>query len=131
LFMGILDIQKGVLNFCNAGHSPTFLLSGSGNVKELNDQHGLPLGLYPQRDYKDSTVSIHKGDTLVLYTDGITEHVNESGEFFGVDGFFKLFNQIKNNSPEEIARLIMDDVDKFGGDVSQSDDLTLMVLSYN
>ena len=130
LFLGILDIKKGILNYCNAGHAPTFWLSATGKVKELGDQHGLPPGLYPDRNYQDTTISISKGDTLILYTDGITEHINESGEFYGVNNFYKLFDQMKGMSPEDISGLIMNDVDNFGGQVSQHDDLSLMVLKY-
>jgi len=131
LFLGILDIEKEVLNYCNAGHTPTFLQTSSGNVKELGDPHGIPLGLYPDRNYKDSVISISKGDTIILYTDGVTDHMNGKGEFFGVDSFYKLFNQMKDLSPEEAAGLIKKSLADFGKGSIQHDDLSLMILKYN
>jgi phosphoserine phosphatase RsbU/P len=131
LFLGILDIRKGVLNYCNAGHSPSFLIPGNGKPQELNDQHGLPLGLYPEKEYFDSEITIHKGDALILYTDGITERMNEKGEFFGIAELHSLIAYTRGKSPEETALLIMQKVDQFGSGVPQHNDLSLMVLNYS
>lgn len=128
LFIGILDTRQRILNYCNAGHTPTFLLSASGNVTELGDPHGLPLGLYPDRNYRDSIVHIRKDDTLILYTDGITEQMNEAGEFFGVDTFYSLFSQFRDKAPEEIASIIVHKVDDFAEGAARNDDLSLLVI---
>jgi phosphoserine phosphatase RsbU/P len=131
LFLGILDIRSGILNYCNAGHSQSILIPGNGKVRDLNDQHGLPLGLYPDKEYKDSSITISKGDALILYTDGITEHINEKGEFFGNEKLSSLFAHAKGKSPEETAIMIMQKVDQFGNGAQQHNDLSLMVLNYD
>jgi phosphoserine phosphatase RsbU/P len=131
LFLGILDLSNGILNYCSAGHTPTILYSANGKMQELNNQHGLPLGLYPDKEYSDTSISIHKGDYLILYTDGVTEHINEAGEFFGAGSFYSLLKQLKDKSPEEIATMIMQSVDKFGSGAAQHNDLSLMVVKYN
>lgn len=128
LFLGIIDTSKGILNYCNAGHTPTFLLSSRGDVTELGDPHGVPLGLHPDRYYKDSTVNVRKKDTLILYTDGITEQSNDKGDFFGVDGFYNLFAELRDKSPEEIALMIMKSIEDFSKEENQTDDLSLMIV---
>lgn len=130
LFLGIIDLQKETLNYCNAGHSPSFLLSHNGNVKELGDPHGLPLGLYHDRIYKDNLVHMDKRDALILYTDGIIEQNNESGEQFGTDSFYRLFEKIRGKTPEEISGAIIKAVNDFAGATHQSDDLSLLVISH-
>jgi phosphoserine phosphatase RsbU/P len=131
LFLGILDISTGILNYCSAGHTPTILYSASGKIQELNNQHGLPLGLYPGKEYSDTSITIYKGDYLVLYTDGVTEHINEAGEFYGAGSFYSLLKQLKDKSPEEIATMIMESVDRFGSGTAQHNDHSLMVVKYN
>ncbi len=130
MFLGIIDTRNGVLNYCNAGHVPTFLISPSGNVKELGDPHGLPLGLYAETIYKDSSVHLKHGDHLILYTDGITEQVSEKGEYFGVNNFYRLFDQFKDRSPEEIAGIIVQSVGDFAGNAAHTNDLSLLVIEY-
>jgi sigma-B regulation protein RsbU (phosphoserine phosphatase) len=130
LFLGILHTETGILNYCNAGHVPTFLVSSSGNVKELADPHGIPLGLNHDTSYKDSTVHMKQGDHLILYTDGITEQANEDGDYFGVDGFYALFNQFKSHSPDEIAEMIVKRVGDFAGNAKHTNDLSLMVIGF-
>lgn len=131
LFLGILHTETGTLNYCNAGHVPTFLVSSNGNVKELADPHGPPLGLVHNTSYKNSNVHLKQGDRLILYTDGITEKANEYGDYFGVDGFYALFNQFKSHSPEEIAGMIVKSVGDFAGKTKATNDLSLMVIGFD
>ena len=131
LFLGILDISDGILNYCSAGHTPSILYSANGTMQELDNQHGLPLGLYPEKEYSDTSIDINKGDYLILYTDGVTEHINEAGEFYGVHSFYSLLNQLKDKTPEEIATMIMKSVDRFGSGVTQHNDLSLMVVKFS
>jgi len=129
LFLGILDISTGRLTFCNAGHSPALFSSGNGQVRELIDQHGVPLGLFPDKEYGETAVLFERGECLILYTDGITDHINKAGEFFGIHGFISLVRQIVDKSPEGLVNRIMESVDTFGNGVLQNDDLSLMVVS--
>lgn len=130
LFLGILDLENDTLNYCNAGHTPSFLIHLAGNVRELGDPHGLPLGLYFDRGYKENVVKFSKSDILIMYTDGITEQVNETGELYGVDNFYRIFDKVKNQTTEEVAGMIIGEVNSFAGARSQSDDLCLLVLKY-
>jgi sigma-B regulation protein RsbU (phosphoserine phosphatase) len=130
LFLGILDISNKTFHYCNAGHSPALVTSGKDRIMELKDQHGLPLGLYPDKEYGESVAAIEKGECLILYTDGITDHLNEAGEFYGTDSLIRLIEQIKDKSPEILVKQIIESVDAFGSGVVQHDDLSLMVVSY-
>lgn len=130
LFLGILDMETDTLNYCNAGHTPSFLVHSSGHVRELGDPHGLPLGLFPDRTYKDNHTRFSKGDLLIMYTDGVSEQLNENGEFFGVDNFYKVFDKIKNQTSEEVAGILLDELSQYAGETPQGDDLCLLVLKY-
>ncbi|HNX78970.1 MAG TPA: SpoIIE family protein phosphatase [Prolixibacteraceae bacterium] len=130
LFLGILDIRTKTFHYCNAGHSPALVCSGKNHVRELTSRHGLPLGLYPEKAYGESVVSFEKGESLILYTDGITEHINDAGELFGVDSFIRLVEQIQDKTPEMLAEQIMESIDTYGKGVLQHDDLSLMVVNY-
>ena len=70
LFLGILDLETGVLSYCNAAHNYPFLVKKSKDVHLLEKTHGLPLGVYSNKSYSGDSIVLREGDMLVLYTDG-------------------------------------------------------------
>ncbi|MBT3383908.1 MAG: SpoIIE family protein phosphatase [Prolixibacteraceae bacterium] len=131
LFLGIFNVKTGVLNYCNAAHTSTFILKSNGNIYELNKSHGLPLGLYPDKKYSDSTVSIEKGDSIILFTDGVTELEDGNKLHFGDERFKENVSQLTGLKPKEMIKSIEKSLDIFKGEAIQSDDLTLLILKYN
>jgi sigma-B regulation protein RsbU (phosphoserine phosphatase) len=130
-FMGILDMRTGHLTYCNAGHNYPLLLRNDGSLVSLDETHGIPLGIDEGQVYKTGAIVINKNDVLVLYTDGITEAMNNNGELYGDERFTDLVGSCcPGKSPRETAVVVMDDVTGFADTPERSDDITLLVLQY-
>ena len=130
LFVGVLNVKSGILNYCNAAHTTTLIKKENGSIVELGFSHGLPLGLYPDKNYYDRKIQIQKGDLIILYTDGITEQRNPENEQLGIEGFKNFIGQTKTDSPEKFVKEIEEKFEEFRGDTKQTDDITLFVIRY-
>jgi sigma-B regulation protein RsbU (phosphoserine phosphatase) len=130
-FMGILNMRSGELKFCNAGHNYPLLLRRSGEIEMLSETHGVPFGIDEQQVYHSGEIILEKDETLILYTDGITEALSVRGDFYGDDRFAELLGgKCKGLNPRQITHAIMADVEGFTMNPERSDDITLLVLSY-
>ncbi len=130
LFLGILNLKTGVLNFCNAAHTPTYILKLNGEIIELSQAHGLPLGLYYNKSYSSSTITLDKGDSIVLYTDGITDLQNENKIHFGNERFVENLRHLVGVEPENLVIQVEKSLEIFKGAAEQVDDITLMTIQY-
>ena len=127
---GVLDLESGVLTYCNAGHNPFFVMKQGGEVTEPAARHGIPLGVRPDRPYGQSELRLEPGDTFFLYTDGVTEAMNAAGEFFGSRRLKTLLEGAaeKRLSPKETNRTVREALAGFCGDAEPSDDITVLSL---
>ena len=130
LFLGILNVKTGRLNYCNAAHTASFILKRDGSLTKLDQTHGLPLGLYKDKKYKNSKIELDVGDKIILYTDGVTEMLNENKMQFGVDRFKKILVPLKELGPEELVKRIEKSLDTYRGNTAQSDDICVFVIEY-
>jgi phosphoserine phosphatase RsbU/P len=131
LFLGVLNLKKGILNFCNAAHDFPFLLKSNGKITELKVSHGLPLGLYPERSYSDARIKLEKGDTLILYTDGVTDMESGKEVRFGKERLKEHLKKMGGLSSAEIVQQLNDKLENFKGEeFPQSDDICLFVIKY-
>lgn len=134
VFYGILDPNQGMLMYANAGHPPPFHVGASeDDIGELTGT-GIPLGVFQDRGWGQEGLQVDPGDTLVFYTDGITEACNAQGELFG-EG--RLRGSVRaalapagsqRRSAQEVQDAILADVQSFVGEVPPSDDIALVVL---
>ncbi|HWQ12596.1 MAG TPA: PP2C family protein-serine/threonine phosphatase [Roseiflexaceae bacterium] len=127
VFYGVLDLASGVLVYCNAGHNPPYLVRGGAAPRPLRNT-GIPLGVEPDATWSAGTVQLQHGDTLVLYTDGVTEAQDAGGELFEVG---RLLAAVQGCAPpvaQAIQEAILAAVERFAGAAPQADDLTLLVL---
>jgi len=128
MFFGILD-REGRLEFVNAGHLPPLLLR-AGEVDEPFTEGGFPVGLIPDASYVASCVALRPGDTLVLYSDGVTEAMDPDHEMFGVSRLRELLVG-KHEAPlETLKNSILESVQAFSRGASQADDITLLIARY-
>jgi sigma-B regulation protein RsbU (phosphoserine phosphatase) len=130
LFYGLLDCHKFKINYCNAGHDHPMLFR-NGKLHDRLTIGGLVLGFLPEYDYQENEISLNKGDVLVIYSDGVTEAMNEKEEEFGEE---RVQNIVENNyhlSAKEIVDKIVAEVRDYAGKVPQSDDITLIVIRRN
>jgi sigma-B regulation protein RsbU (phosphoserine phosphatase) len=130
LFVGVFNLKTGVLKYCNAAHTATLILNSKGEINELNSSHGMPLGLYPNREYEESIVSIEPGTSLILYSDGVTEMQDSDKKHFGNERFYKILGAQKNLKPKEVIEGIEKELELYKGKMKQADDVTIMVLQF-
>lgn len=130
VFYGILDPAAGTLTYGNAGHNPAYLVRQDGAEAQELDNTGLPLGmrLFKDASWEQRTVQLAPGDTLVIYSDGVTEAEDEEGGFFEEERLLELVQANAGRSAQDMEDVIMADVHAFAGDAPQSDDITLVVL---
>ncbi|HXX63391.1 MAG TPA: PP2C family protein-serine/threonine phosphatase, partial [Bacteroidota bacterium] len=116
----------GGISLINAGHWPPLLLR-AGKVEE-KESTGLPLGLFYSAQYACTSLTLAKGECLLFYTDGLTEARNASDEEYGIARLKSLLQRIGSLPGEELIQAILKDLDTFRGDISRTDDLTLMLI---
>lgn len=116
----------GEVEVCNAGHSPPVLLR-QGPIRSIRAT-GLPIGLFNFGQYGLTRVQLAPGEMLFLYTDGLTEAQNRSGEQYGVERLEKLVGSLDVRSPQAAVRACLEDWEAFRAGTPQQDDLTLMVV---
>ncbi|MFL5805349.1 MAG: PP2C family protein-serine/threonine phosphatase [Roseiflexaceae bacterium] len=126
VFYGILDPAYGMLTYCNAGHNPPYRLRDGAEPLPLRNT-GIPLGIERQTAWAVETVALEPGDTLVLYTDGVSEAQNGNGEFFEVDRLLDAVRSSRERTAEAVQGAILAAVDRFAGEAPQYDDVTLLI----
>lgn len=129
LFFGVLDPKTGNFTYVNAGHNPPYLFPRHrGRRYKALRRTGLPLGVLTNGTWKRRSVKIESGDTLVLYTDGLTEATNAAGDFFGDVMFERAIRASLTTSAEGMCNTVLRAVTEFEGDTPRADDITLMIL---
>jgi serine phosphatase RsbU (regulator of sigma subunit) len=128
VFYGILS-PNGELTYCNAGHNPPLLISKNG-VRRLTTG-GLILGPFDEATYDQEVVTLSPGDTLVTFSDGVSEALNAEGTAFGVDRIVEYVNACPSDADlSHLVRQILAAVREFTVDETQSDDITLLITRY-
>jgi serine phosphatase RsbU (regulator of sigma subunit) len=125
----VLDSRDGRVEYSLAGHnSPLIARAGTGAVEELRSDNGPPLGLFPGARFDRHGVRLDPGDTLMLYTDGLTEAADGEGRFLGEERVAELLAGHRDQPPETIRDRIVDALGRHRGPAPQSDDVTLVIL---
>jgi phosphoserine phosphatase RsbU/P len=127
LFFAELDSKTGSLNFVNAGHNPPILIHDAGKVEQLSIG-GVPLGIMPNFKYTEGQTQLHPGDVLVLYSDGVSEAQNPSGEEFGVDRLCEVIKQHVDKPACRLRDRIEDALSKFSNNTPAGDDITFVIV---
>lgn len=130
LFWGVFDPSAGTLRYVNAGHAAPILIRHGKDVIRL-DQGGPVLGLLPEARYSAETVEIEDTDTLVLYSDGISEATNRNDEEFGEDRLENLIGSALHEAPAELCQRIMTQVGAHTSSDVPQDDRTLLVVKFS
>jgi sigma-B regulation protein RsbU (phosphoserine phosphatase) len=129
LFYGILNTRTGEFQYANAGHNPAYVMAADGTLRMLRQKSGPMLGVWEGFEYKTLTDILAPGDRILLYTDGVTEAVDKSGEFFEK----RLEEFLVANAAESPERLVVDlhaAVQDFSKGTPQADDVTVLALGY-
>ena len=129
MFFGILDVD-GSLEYINAGH-PSPLLLRRNEVTELYTKGSLPLGLVPEAQHTITRAKLEPGDTLILFSDGITEAADINDNLFGVARLQEMLLGHHESPLDQVKESIVKTVEGFTTGASQADDLTLLLVRYN
>lgn len=130
VWLGILEISTGKLTAANAGHEFPAICKKGGLFELYKDKHDFVIGGLQGIHYSEYNLQIEPGDKLFVYTDGVPEATDGSGEMFGTDRMITALRSCADNTPEEILQGVRSAVDSFVGDAEQFDDLTMMCLEY-
>ena len=127
-FYGIYNLTTGQVTYTNAGHNPPYLMKADGTILQLPFSSDLVVGAIDDFKYSEETLQLEHGDTLLLYTDGVTEAINSGDEEFGEQRLQAVLAQLTSNSSQDIIERIKACVSNFAGEAEQSDDITLLAI---
>lgn len=131
-FYGVLEPEIGRMRYVNAGHNPPYLLSTQkGKPVDRLTGTGMALGMTADALWQQKVIKFNPRDTLVLYTDGVTEAHNHYGDLFGEKRLLEVIRSKMGCRPQEMQEAILAEVDKFVSGTPMQDDLTLMVMTRN
>ena len=128
LFFGVFDPLDGSLTYANAGHPAPFLYRSDGSCSALEPTSDAVLGIIAGEDYRVSKITLNPGDGLFLFSDGVPEAMNGSGELFGWERMHQVLSSVGDADAEKCCHVMVDAVRGFAGGQVQSDDITCMVL---
>ena len=131
VWYGCLDLETGVLQAANAGHEFPIIKEPDESFEVLKDKHGLVIGAMEGAKYKQYELKMEPGSKLFLYTDGIPEATNASGELFGTDRLVNALRATESKNPVEIIESVDAVVKDFVRDAPQFDDFTMLCLEYS
>lgn len=128
VFYGILNTETGEVDYTNAGHNPPYILRHDNTVEALPLKSNFIVGGLEDFDYQSDSLALAPGDSLIMYTDGVTEAFNNNGEMFGEEGLEKTLKSVPGAGSQEIIESVLEDLNDFVGGAPQSDDITLLTI---
>jgi serine phosphatase RsbU (regulator of sigma subunit) len=130
LLYAVVDATKGKVSLCSAGQTQPIHLSARDGEAKLVDTEGdnFPLGILDEADYRQTEVWLPPGDTIVFYTDGIVEAMNEAEEIYGFERLLEVVKAGGSMTAEALHQEILNNVSEFTGNAPQHDDLTVIVV---
>lgn len=130
IFLAILDARTGRLRFCDGGHCTPYVLDAQGRTTALETTKHLPIGIFEDTIYEDREIALSPGETLILYTDGITEAESASGEWFTTEGLLASLAECGGRGPSEVTEALLARVQSFAAGKPQSDDIAVMAVRF-
>lgn len=130
LFYGIVDTRTGRLRYANGGHNRPLVRGCDSLVRELPATGGVALGFMDNLDYVEGALDLAPGDTLLLYSDGVTEAMNAEHREFGAGRLRDVLAECQAAEPAAVVECVIEAVDLFARGMPQSDDITLLALNY-
>lgn len=128
LFMGLLDLQTGHLQFCNAGHNPPVIGGGDQHGEFLKMLPNFPIGVLPGLEFQGEEIDSIKGRPLFVYTDGLNEAENREHEQFGDDQLLSILRNTHFESAQQVVETLYNEVQRHRDGADPNDDLTMMCL---
>jgi sigma-B regulation protein RsbU (phosphoserine phosphatase) len=130
VFYGILDTRSGAFEYSNGGHNPPYLISLDESVKQIENIGGLMVGAMKDVPYESNVIMLKPGESIVFYTDGVTEAFNKEEEEFQESRLAQIIDKKSSLNVNEMVEHIFANVQSFTDGVEQSDDITCLALKY-
>ena len=132
-FVGVLDIPTGKFTFANAGHNAPLLYRAGGAYDWLKVKPGFVLAGLDNMQFTSEELTMHRGDRLYLYTDGVTEALNPAEELYGEDRLLETMNRedVKKQPIEKVVEAVQEDIHVYADGAEQADDITMLLLEIN
>ena len=130
-WMGLLNVRTGHVTFANAGHNPPLVKTGSNGFAYHKTRAGFVLAGMEGIRYRKMELQLNPGDTIYLYTDGVTEATNADETLYGDARLLDLLNKKQHAAAREICEAVKADVDAFVGGAEQFDDITMLCLTWH
>ncbi|MBN2568428.1 MAG: SpoIIE family protein phosphatase, partial [Deltaproteobacteria bacterium] len=131
LFLGILNIKDGTVEYCNGGHNPPYIIRASGEIEAVEMTGGIALGVMEGFSFQSKQFFLNKGDALFIYSDGVTEAMNSKLELFSEARLEGELDRLKGLPVGDILAGVMGKILEFSQDEPQTDDITMMIIRYN
>jgi sigma-B regulation protein RsbU (phosphoserine phosphatase) len=130
LFLGVLDTRTGALTYTNAGHPAPHILRASGDIEQIEGNPEVPLGVRSKATYRTDTITLLRGDAVVVVSDGVVEAMNAEGEFYTLERLNTVLRGAGKASAAELVRAVTDHVRDFAGSAPKADDVTALAIRW-
>ena len=128
LIYAVYDPETGELSYANGGHNSPVVVHPDGTSTILPMTGGIALGVMPGFEFDQDSITLEPGDTLILYTDGVTEAMNEAGEEYGMERLCEILASAPSREAEQVTNAIFESIREFAGEAPQSDDITCLTF---
>jgi phosphoserine phosphatase RsbU/P len=127
----LIDLNAKTIQFASAGHHYPLIVRGNQVI--ALEQRGLPVGLFEDAQYTESSIDLQNGDKIVLYSDGIIERMNRRQEFFQIERLTEVLSKLDpvRSNPFDTQNQVLEALFEFSGNITQSDDETLVVFEFD
>lgn len=130
IFYGVLNTRTGEVQFSFGGHNPPYIKRKDGTVERINHESGFLLGMVDDMEYDVHKIILRPGDTMLLYTDGVTEAMNSNAELFEESRLESSLQRLNGSPLKEMLDGINGDLMQFAAGAPQADDITMLALQY-
>jgi sigma-B regulation protein RsbU (phosphoserine phosphatase) len=130
VFLGVLQVRTGTITYTNAGHNLPFIKRANGALETVPDSHGPILGVQEGREYGESSIELGPEDTLLVYTDGVTEAMDVEGQLYSGSRLENVLQSIEHPTAEALLKTVHASVDEFAHGAEQADDITMIALRF-
>ena len=128
MFLGLVNLETGRLDFCNAGHNPPVIYDQVELGSFIEMESNAPIGLWPDLEYVGETIESIKGKPLFVYTDGLNEAENPEQEQFGDERMLEFLHHAHFRDAEELVETLKAEVERFRDGADPNDDMTMLCL---
>ncbi len=130
VFLGILDIETGEVDYSNGGHNIPYIIHNDGSITKIPNTKGIALGILEDFQFESKSTFLRKDEQMFIFTDGVNETINIKNEQFALPRLENILSECSKCTPKETSTSVIEDVYGFQGEAVQFDDITILVLHY-